>query len=187
MKLPGGPVIDVTKQPEPMAGAIVEVAELGLKAISDKLGQASFTLPAGPKCLPAVFTFVVSTAGSPYKSVVRRIFHAPSGALVLFYRPDEDLYIDESFKRPPKAPVTVVVLDERGIFPVAGAMVTIAETHLRQTTDEHGEADFLLPLGGPWTFVVTRPGSACETRIRKAIFHPEPYLLIRHQEACRQE
>lgn len=100
VRLPDGPVADMTKSLDPIAGAIVEVAELGRKGRSDKGGQASFTLPAGPKCLPAVFTFVVSTAGSPYKSVVRRIFHTPSGGLLLFHRPDQDLYIDESFKRP---------------------------------------------------------------------------------------
>lgn len=83
--------------------------------------------------------------------------------------------------------MTVVVQDERGIFPVADALVTIAQSNRHQITDEHGEADFLIPLGGPWTFVVTTPGSKCETRVRKAIFQPEPYLLIRRQEACRQE
>jgi hypothetical protein len=170
VELPGTPVLDMTQPLPPVPGAVVEVAELGITIKADSTGKASIRLPLSEQCRPRVYTFVVTTKSSPHQSVFRRIFHVPGGqGLQMFFDPNRDLYIDSSFKEPPKTVVTIIVTDRRGVFPVAGASVRIPELDLVGKTDEHGEAELIVPLGGPWTFEVAAPGEERTTKFKTQV------------------
>jgi hypothetical protein len=179
-QLPNTPVIDMTKPLPPIPGAVVEVAEIGVKERTDSTGNVRFHLEFVSGLCERVYTFVVTVPNSQPQSVTRLLISKATPGWVLFFDADRDLYLDNTFKRPPKAPVTVVVLDSRGVFPIEGAVVTIAELGLTMKTDKRGEADFLIPLGGPWTFIVTASGWSMHTSVRRGVFRqPGTDLLIR--------
>jgi hypothetical protein len=180
LQLPNTPVIDMTKPLPPIPGAMVEVAEIGVKERSDPTGNVRFNLHFISGVCERVYTFAVTVPGSQHQSVTRLLISKATPDWLLFFDAHRDLYLDNTFKRPPKAPVTVVVLDSRGVFPLQDAVVTIAELGLSMKTDQHGEVDLLIPLGGPCTFDVTVPGSPIHTSVRRGVFRqPETDLIIR--------
>lgn len=174
------PSYGLTKPLPPIPGAAVEVAEIGVKERTDSTGNVRFHLEFISRVCERVHTFVVTVPSSQHQSVTRLLISKATPGWLLIFDADRYLYLDNTFKRPPKAPVTVVVLDSRGVFPVEGAVVTIAELGLTMKTDQHGEADLLIPLGGPWRFDVTAPGSPLYTSVRRGVFRqPGTDLIIR--------
>jgi hypothetical protein len=97
VRLPNTPVVDMTKPLPSIPGALVEVAELGVKARTDTEGNARFHLELNPGSCERVYTFVVTIPASAHQSVTRLLIPKAAPNWRLFFDPTRDLYADDSF------------------------------------------------------------------------------------------